>query len=78
MKERIKQALKEKGFKMKDLAILLNPDKPEKYAQHRLSLTLSGVRMPNLHEVRLISDFLDINLIELIELILQDDAPGNN
>ena len=63
---KVKEQLKAQGYKQKDLAILLNPDKPEKYAAHRLSLLLNGHRQPTIHEVKLIADFLNIKIEELI------------
>lgn len=66
MKDTIKKALKEKGFKMIDLAVLLNPDKPTKYAQHRLSLLVNGHRTASIKEIKIISEFTGLQLCELI------------
>jgi hypothetical protein len=66
MKEKLQTALKAKGFKLKDLAILLNPDKPEQYAAHRLSLLVNGHRTASIKEIKLISEFTGLQLCDLI------------
>ena len=66
MKKKLQTALKAKGFKLKDLAILLNPDKPEQYAAHRLSLFVNGHRKASVNEIKIISEFCEIPLCELI------------